>query len=101
MWYTAHKPIVIEIENLTKDMVDWYMSMGGKCLKDEFFDKQGKSIIVWSVGYGKGKFCHHRKDGTKGVRLHFNEEDANIATLFIMKFAEYVQTHNIRQEYFN
>ena len=101
MPWINRKPIVVEIKGLTKDMVDWYRSVGGKVYEDEHWDYKGRKINVYFVGYGKGKFCHHRKDGTVGVRLHFNEEDANIATLFIMKFTEYVEAHNIEQAHFN
>ncbi len=101
MPWINRRPIVIEIKGLTEEIVNWYRSVGGKIYRDDHWDHRGNKVIVYFVGYGKGKYCHHRKDGTVGVRLHFNQEDANIATLFIMKFTEYVEAHNIVQEHFN
>lgn len=97
----ALKPIVVEIKGLTDEMIEWYKSIGGKSFYQEYWDYRGNPKTMHFVGYGNGKYCHHRKDGSAGVRLHFNEEDANIATLFIMKFTEYVETHNIKQEHFD
>ena len=94
-------PIVIEIKGLTKEIVEWYRSIGGKVYSDQIWDFKGRQIDVHYVGYGKGKFCHHRRDGTVGVRLHFNEEDAKIATMFIMQFHEFVEAHNIEELHFN
>jgi hypothetical protein len=101
MPWLNRKPIVIEISKLTDEMISWYQSVGGKSFQEEHYDYRGNPKQTTFVGYGRGKYCHHRKDGTGGVRLHFNEEDANIATLFIMKFTEHVEAHNIVQEHFS
>ena len=93
--YQTHKPIVIEINNLTTEMISWFRSIGGKTFTEEHWDYRGNPKTTTFVGYGKGKYCHHRKDGTGGVRLHFNEEDAKIAALFILNFSDFVEHHNI------
>lgn len=98
--YKRLHPIVIEIKGLTDDMVNWYQSVGGKTYMDDYWDYKGNRRKLNYVQYGKGKYCHHRKDGTVGVRLHFNEEDASVATMFILKFPEYIESHNIEQLHF-
>jgi hypothetical protein len=98
---TVHHPIVLEISKLTKEMIDWYHSVGGVGYEDEHWDHRGNRKTVTFVRYGSGKFCHHRKDGTGGVRLHFNGEHASIATMFIMQFPDFVEQHNIREVHFN
>ena len=96
---TINHPITVEIKSLTDNMVDWYRSVGGQVMEKEQWNNRGKREVVKFVQYGKSKFCHHRKDGTSGVRLHFHGEDANVATLFLMTFPEYVETHNISEHY--
>lgn len=100
MPWTKCNPIVIEIKGLTDEIVKWYRSVGGKIYKDEHWDYKGRKIDVYFVGYGNGKYCHHRQDGTVGVRLHFNEEDAQIASLFIMTFTDMIQYHNMSKVHF-
>ena len=94
------RPIVVEIKGLTDDMVKWYRTVGGKVFSQEHWDYRGNRKELFFVAYGNGKYCHHRKDGTVGVRLHFNEEDAKIATMFIMQFPEEIETHNMERIHF-
>ena len=81
-------------------MISWYFLVGGKSFSEEHWDYRGNPKVLHFVGYGNGKYCHHRKDGTGGVRLHFNEEDAKIATAFILQFGQEVESHNIEQIHF-
>lgn len=97
---TVHHPIVLEISQLTKEMINWFPSMGGVSYEEEHWDHLGKKKTITFVRYGTSKFCHHRKDGSNGVRLHFNSEYAPTATLFIMQFPKFVEQHNIKQLHF-
>jgi hypothetical protein len=82
-------------------MINWYRSVGGKSFTEEYWDYKGHRKELTFVGYGRGKYCHYRKDGTVGVRLHFNEEDASVASLFIMTFDRDVEAHNFEAAHFN
>jgi len=97
---TRLRPIVLEIRGLTDEMIQWYRSIGGKSFTQEHWDYRGNRKELTFVGYGNGKYCHYRKDGTGGVRLHFNEEDAKIATMFILQFPDEVEAHNMVKEHF-
>jgi hypothetical protein len=97
---TINYPIVIEVRKMSREIVDWYQLVGGTVYKDEHYDNKGRKVCRDYVQYGNGKYCHHRVDGTTGVRLHFNKEDAKIATMFILQFPEDVETHNIEGIHF-
>ena len=76
-------------------MVNWYQLIGGLTKKDEHYDYKGRKVERYLVQYGKGKWCYHRADGTGGTRLHFHGDDASVASMFIVKFMDYVQTSNL------
>jgi len=92
---TVNYAIFIEIEKLTDEMINWYQQVGGTIHEDRFWNNYNKEMVKKSVKYGKGKLCHHRQDGTKGVRLHFHGDDASIASMFILKFLDHVQSTNL------
>jgi len=89
--------VFIEIDQLTKEMVEWYQLVGGDTKMDNYYDNRGRKVEKYLVQYGKGKWCYHRADGTGGTRLHFQGEDAAVASLFLIKFLEHVQTHNLKE----
>jgi len=37
------------------------------------------------------------QDGTNNVRLHFRGADASTASVFLLKFNEYVVRHNLKE----
>ena len=94
---TVNYAIFIDIEKLTDEMIDWYQQIGGTVHEDRFWNNYNKEMVKKSVRYGKGKLCHYRQDGTGGVRLHFHGDDASVATMFIIKFLDYVQVTNLEE----
>ena len=68
--------------------------------KDEsFHDARGRYVRAERVymrmpGY---KWCYYNQNGLNNqITLHMREEDAPTASLFILKFMEYVLGHNIQ-----
>ena len=96
---TVNYPVTIDISKLTDDMINWYKSAGGSTKMEEHYDYKGNKKSVTFVQFGKAKYCHHKKDGTNGVRLHFHGDDASAATMFLMTFPDYVETHNMKEHY--
>lgn len=89
--------IFVEIDQLTSDMVDWFLLIGGNIKEEEYYNHRGSKIVKNFVKYGTGKWCYHRADGTGGTRLHFQGEDAAVASMFLIKFIDHVQTHNLKE----
>lgn len=87
----------IDIDLLTKDIVDWYEVIGGRVKTDKFWDSRGKEQVVDYVAYGNGKWCHYHQNGSGGTRLHFLGEDVSVASMFILKFNECIMNHNLKE----
>jgi hypothetical protein len=91
-------PIWIDIEELNDEVVEWYDQIGGNKKVEHFWNSRGKENNVPYVSYGKGKWCHHHQNGLGGSRLHFNGEDASIASMFILKFSNIITNHNLKEQ---
>lgn len=87
--------ITIDLTELTTEMVEWYELVGGIVTEKKHWNYKGREMIVKYVKYGKSKPCHRRQDGTTGVRLHFHGDDASVASMFIIKFLDYVEQTNL------
>ena len=95
---TINYPIRIVVNELTQDIVEWYELIGGTISEsnNEYDWRTGLPIKRKFVQYGSGKNSYHMQDGSKNVLLHFNQDDANIALMFIMKFSDIIKSHNIQ-----
>lgn len=94
---SVNYPIYIEIKEMTTAIIDWYRLIGGIVTIDETYDYRGRKREREFVQYGKGKKCYYRADGSGGIRLHFAGEDAAVADMFIIKFLDVVETHNLKE----
>ena len=97
---TVNYFIAIEIDRLTKDMVEWFETIGGKVGREIKWTRSGSTIALPVVQYGNGKPSYYRQDGSGGVRLNFHGDDASVASMFILKFMEHVEQHNLREVHF-
>ena len=97
---TVVYPIWIDIDTLTEEILDWYRTVGGVVVFDRFWNSRGKEYNVPYVKYGKGKKCHYHQNNVPpgGVRLHFNGEDAAVASMFIIKFLDIIVNHNLKEQ---
>ena len=86
--------ITIDISDLTDEMIAWYEMIGGIVTEKVWWNFRKETIVKY-VQYGKSKPCHRRQDGTTGVRLHFHGDDASVASMFIIKFLDYVEQTNL------
>lgn len=91
--------IAIEIDSLTQDMVEWFKLIGGEVSFKPDWDRKGRETNKPLVKYGKGKQSYYRQDGSGGVRLNFHGDDASAATMFIVKFNDHVQQHNMGENW--
>lgn len=95
----ALRPIRIEIDKITTEMVHWWVLQGAEVAGKEDTVYNGRKgwqveqkVYIRMPG---SKWCHHHANGTSQVTLHLREQDAPTASLFCLKFLEHVQGHNI------
>ena len=95
---TVNYPVKVDISELNESVIEWYAMVGGNVHYDQYWNSLGKEIKQPYVSYGKGKRCHYHHNGHRGaVRLHFNGEDASVASMFILKFMDLVTNHNLEE----
>lgn len=96
---TVNYPVWIDVNKLTDDIIEWYQLQEGTVYYDRFWDSRGREINQPYVSYGKGKRCHYHHNGVPpgGVRLHFLGENADVASLFILKFSDIIDNHNLKE----
>ena len=97
---TVNYFVAIELDTLTDDMVEWFEMIGGRVQTDTFWDHHHNIQNVKYVSYGKGKWCYHHNNGFGGCRINFHGDDASTASVFIVKFFEHVQQHNLQEVHF-
>jgi hypothetical protein len=97
---TVNYFIAIEIDRLTDEMIEWFEMIGGEVTYKMDWDWKGRESKKPLVKYGKGKQSYWRQDGSGGVRLNFHGDDASTASVFIVKFFEHVQQHNLNEKHY-
>ena len=94
---TVPYEIQINVKYLTADMVDWFTMIGGVATKVKNYDWRGKEYITTVVQYGRAKPSYDRKDGTNTTLIRFSGEDASTASMFLLKFMDIIQSHNMKE----
>jgi len=92
---TVNYFIAIEIDTLTDEMIEWFKLIGGEVSFKRDWDRKGRETEKPLVKYGKGKQSYYRQDGSGGTRLNFHGDDASTASVFLIKFNEHVEQHNM------
>jgi hypothetical protein len=90
-------PINFEITEMTQEMLDWFRTIHGQVTGSTEYDNLGKEKLLHYVQYGKGKRSYYRKDGTGKIRINFHSDDAEAAYMFLLKFSELIDSHNIKE----
>ena len=98
---TVSYHIWIDVDAITDEMCEWFSMIGGTVTeKAETFTGRSYSLkVVKQVQYGRAKPSYHRQDGTGRVKINFNGDDASTASMFLLKFMDHVQAHNMQQEF--
>lgn len=97
---TVNYFIAIEVDRLTNDMVEWFELIGGEVSFKSDWDRKGREQTKPLVKYGKGKQSYYRQDGSGGVRINFHGDDASTASVFLIKFNEHIQQHNMGDKFY-
>jgi hypothetical protein len=100
---TVSQNIRIVIDELTDDMLQWFVDVGGAVTTDHQmayprnsfgYGKMQPEKFVKRVSYGRGKYCYRMQDGSQNILLHFQGEDGAVASAFILRFNESILSHN-------
>jgi len=94
---TVTYSVWIDITELTKDIIEWYRTIGEEIRYDKHYNSRGREVLTPYVRYGQGKWCHHHHNGFGGARLHFLGQDASAASMFILKFNDLITNHNLKE----
>ena len=90
--------IRITINDLTDDMIQWFVDVGGSVSTDTYLMTGGSPLrerVIKRVSYGRGKYCYRMQDGSSNrVLLHFQGEDGAVASAFMLRFNESIVSHN-------
>lgn len=89
--------ISIDVERLTDDMIEWYRTVGGEVILDTYYDARARKVETFFVKYGRGKRSY-KYTGTSQVKLHFNGEDAAVASLFVLKYLDLIINTNLQKQ---
>lgn len=100
----ALRPFRVDITEITGDMVHWWVMVGGEVrpVDESYYNSRGKLVKAEHVYLRMGKngdWCHyHNNGGSNHITLHLREEFAPEASLFMLKFHEYVIGHTLKVE---
>lgn len=85
------------VTELTDEMGEWFTLIGGTTSQTKWYDHRGREQYIKHVQYGKSKSSYKTQDGTGLSLIRFNGTDASIASMFLIKFMDYVQSHNMKE----
>lgn len=94
---TINRNARIVVWAVTPEMIEWWQEVGGVASVETWYDAKGREQQTTVLQFGRAKPSYKMQSGTGEVILNFNQEDSNTALMFIMKFSEDVNTHNLRE----
>jgi len=85
------------VNELTDEMGEWFNMIGGSATRVRWWDGRGREHFTNQVQYGKAKASYKMQDGTGLTLVRFDGADASAASMFLLKFIDYIQTHNLKE----
>jgi hypothetical protein len=85
------------VPELTNEMGEWFNLIGGRATSVKEYDWRGREHIINQVQYGKAKTSYVTKDGTNLTMIRFDGADASVASMFLIKFMDQIQSHNLKE----
>ena len=89
--------IRVMVNELTDDIGEWFNMIGGTATQIEWYDSRGRKQYTKQVQYGKAKPSHRMQNGTNQTLIRFDGADASTASMFLIKFLDQIQTHNMKE----
>lgn len=94
---TINHEVTIMVEEITVDMLKWYIDQGQEIEEQVWHDMKGRPHSVPVVHYNRGRPSHKTNDGSNQHLLRFRQEDAGAALMFLMTFDKQITQHNMRE----
>ena len=85
------------VNTLTDEMGEWFNMIGGRATMLKEYDWRGREHTIKQVQYGKAKPSYVTKDGTNLTLIRFDGVDASTASMFLLKFIDQIQSHNLKE----
>jgi hypothetical protein len=85
------------VNELTDEMGEWFNMIGGLATRVQWWDNKGREHFTNQVQYGKAKPSYVTKDGTNLTLIWFDGADASTASMFLLKFIDKIQSHNLKE----
>lgn len=85
------------VYELTDEMGEWFNLIGGRAEAVKWWDHKGREQLTKQVQYGKAKPSYKTQDGTGLTLIRFDGSDASTASMFLIKFMDQIQIHNLRE----
>ena len=85
------------VNELTYEMGEWFNMIGGQATRTQWWDSRGRTQYTDQVQYGKAKPSYKMQDGTGLTLIRFDGADASTASMFLIKFMDQIQTHNLKE----
>jgi hypothetical protein len=82
---------------LTDEIGEWFNLIGGQATQVKWWDHKGREQFTNQVQYGKAKPSYKTQDGTGLYLIRFDGADASTASMFLIKFMDQIQIHNLRE----
>lgn len=95
---TVNYNIRIIVSDLTEEMIEWATMVGATYAEvNEGWSYRGKPATKKVLSFNNAKPSYQLKDGSKNVILTFNGSDASTASMFLIKFTNYIISHNLKE----
>lgn len=89
--------ITIVVKNIDVDILKWYVDVGGRIAEDKWYNPRGQEVSIPIVQFGRGPISHKMQNDTGEYLIRFHGSEADTALMFLMKFSDYVVSHNMRE----
>ena len=89
--------IRFHVTSLTDEIGEWFNMIGGQATSVRTWDHKGREYFVKQVQYGKAKPSYKTQDGTGLTIIRFDGADASTASMFLIKFMDQIQIHNLKE----
>lgn len=85
------------VGELTNEMGEWFNMIGGQATRVQWWDHKGREQFTNRVQYGKAKPSHRMSNGIEQNLIRFDGSDASVASMFLIKFMDQIQSHNLKE----
>lgn len=92
---TINHEVSITVDDLTVDILKWYIDQGQSISETLWYDAKGKQHSVPIVKYGLGRPSYKTQNHQSQYILRFRQEDAGAALMFLMTFNDQITQHNM------